>query len=1009
MELFTNPWGKSMNKKVASRTKISIAVSVALGAGLMSAGFAPVALAQQAGDVQRVEITGTRLPSLNLEGTSPVTVLTAQDIKFDGQTKAEELLNQMPAVSAAQTAAQSNGATGTAQVNLRNLGAARNLVLVNGRRLPPGSPTQGGYPADLNQIPAPLVQRVEMLTGGASGVYGSDAMSGVVNFIMNDKFEGLQVNLNHSFYNHDQGNAVGGVVRARGFPMPNDVTSDGDVYNASVLLGGNFASGRGNATLYFDYKKEDAVLQATRDFSACALNAAGAGGSRFACGGSSTSYPGRFFLNQGSLTVADAAGNTRPFVTATDQFNFGPYNYYRRPSEKYSFGAFAHYDVFKDLRVYSELGFHSDRTSSQIAPSGLFIFDASGPNAIRSGNPLLTPAWVAALTASNAANVDPVTGLAAPLPFDANNPAAILIGRRNVEGGGRQDDIRHSSFRFVFGMKGEAFKHWNYDVSMQTGRVELKRVYKNDFSNTRIARALNVVTDPATGLPACQSAVDRTDPNCVPYDLWRIGGPSAAALSYLSVPLLAGGHTQQQIITTNFTSDLGNYGIKLPTAQNGVALSLGAERRKEQMELVTDQGFTSGDGAGQGGATVGRAGKIQVGEYFGEIRVPLIEKRPMADLLSVNASYRHSEYSTRKKTNTYGMGIEWAPVSAYRIRGSYQKAVRAANLEELFLAQGTNLFDIAAGDPCGPSLQATAAQCANSGVTAAQYGSAILDSPAGQYNYLQGGNPNLNPEKADTYTAGLVFQPTRNLSGSIDFWSVKVAEYIASAPPQTILNECVFNNRFCNLVTRDRLGTVWALPSGRVTALQDNLGGVLTNGWDISVNYNHGLGSYGRLGINFLGTLVNKWEFEPIKGLGKFDCVGLVGGSCSQSTGGITPKWRHKARATWNTPWNLELALTWRHIDKIMNETTSGNPNLAGATAQVDRELPKRDYLDIAAVWRINKTFSLSGGVNNITDKDPPIVSQTLAGPSIQGNGNTFPGTYDTLGRLVFMNLQAKF
>ena len=986
-----------MNIRAISRTRISTAVAFALGAG-----FASMALAQS-GEVQRIEVTGSRLPSLSLEGTSPVTVLNAQDIKYDGSAKAEDFLNQLPSVAAQQTAAQSNGATGTAQVNLRNLGATRNLVLVNGRRLPPGSPTQGGYAADLNQVPAALVQRVELLTGGASGVYGSDAMSGVVNFIMNDKFEGLQVNLNHSFYNHSQGNAVSGVVAARAvtnptaFVVPGDVASDGDIHNASILLGGNFANGRGNATAYFDWKKEDPVLQANRDFSACALNASGAGGSTFACGGSSTSFPGRFFTAGGpTFTIDSVTGLPRPFAAATDQFNFGPYNYYRRPSEKYSFGAFAHYDLFKDLRVYTEMGFHNDHTSSQIAPSGLFIFDASGPNTIRFGNPLLTPAWIATLAANNGG-----------APFAApGDTADILIGRRNVEGGGRQDDINHTSYRFVFGFKGEAFKYWNYDVSMQTGRVELKRTYKNDLSNVRIGRALNAVTN-AAGNTVCQSVVDGTDPNCVPYNLWVLGGPTAAALNYMSVNLLANGYTQQQILSTNWSADLGNYGVRFPMAKNGVSIALGSESRKEKMELVTDQGFSSGDGAGQGGATVGREGRIEVGEYFGEVRVPIIEKRAMADLLQATASYRHSKYSNDKKTNTYGIGLEWAPVAAYRLRGAYQRAVRAANLEEMFLAQGNNLFDIAAGDPCGPSMQATLAQCMASSprINAGNYGSALLDSPAGQYNFLQGGNPRLDPENANTYTAGLVFQPTRNLSGSIDFWSIDIDKYISQAPPLTLLNQCVFNGAFCGSVNRDRLGTLWALPDGRVTALNDNLGGLLTKGWDLAANYNHNLGSYGRLGINFLGTYVTKWRFEPIKGLGKFDCVGFVGAQC----GTPNPKWRHKIRATWSTPWNVELAVTWRHIDKIMNETTSGDPLLAGATDGVDRELAKRDYLDIAGSWRINKTFSLTGGVNNITDKDPPIVSQTLAGPSIYGNGNTFPGVYDTLGRLVFMNLQAKF
>jgi iron complex outermembrane receptor protein len=988
-----------MKNKVACRTRISAAVALALGAG-----FVPYALAQQAGDVQRIEVTGSRLPSLSLEGPSPVTVLNAQDIKFDGAGKTEDLLRQLPMAADAQQAYLANGATGTAQVNLRGLGSTRNLVLVNGRRLPPGSPLQGGYSADLNEIPAGLVQRVEILTGSASAVYGSDAVSGVVNFIMRDNFEGLQVNLNHSFYNHSQGSFVSGVVAGRAaggnpqYVVPGDVTSDGDVFNASVLMGGNFASGRGNATVYFDWKKEDPILEATRDFSACAVDPDGAGG--WICNGSSTSFPGRFFLNQGTFTVADAAGNVRPFTT-NDQFNYAPYNYFRRPDERYSFGAFAHYDLFSNLRVYTELGFHTDRTLAQIAPSGMFGL----PVNVQSNNPLLTPGWIGALTASNAANTD-ANGNPAPLPFDANNPAAITILRRNIEGGGRVDDLRHESFRFVFGFKGEAFKYWNYDVSMQTGRVTLSENYLNEFSRVKAARAMDAVTD-ANGNVVCRSVVDGSDPNCVPYNLWSLGAITPAALRYIQSSGFEEGYTQQQILTTNWTVDLGNYGIKLPTARNGVGLSLGSERRQEEMQLRTDQEYATGDLFGQGGPTIGRAGKTQVGEYFGELRVPLIEKHPMADLLSVSASYRHSKYTrpTEKTANTYGAGIEWAPVHAYKLRASYQKAIRAPNLEDLFLAQGTNLFGLN-NDPCGPNPTATLAQCQRSGITPGQYGAAILQNVAGQYNYLQGGNTALDPEKAKSKTFGLVFQPTRNLSGSIDYWDIKIEDYISAPPPSTVLNQCIFNNVGCANVQRDQFGTLWLLPSGFVTALNSNLGGIRTKGWDFAASYNHSLGRYGNFGLHYLGSLMTKWVFEPIKGLGEFDCAGYFGFNCL----GVYPKYRHKLRASWTTPWNVELALTWRHIDKVKNEATSGDPQLADPTVDpLIAEMAKRDYLDIAGSWRINKTFSLSGGINNITDKDPPIVGGTQADPTIGGNGNTFPGVYDVLGRLVFINLQANF
>src|SRR5688572_26114468 len=305
----------------------------------MSVQFAYAQQQAAAERVERVEITGTRLPVISTEGASPVAVMNAEEIRMDGLAKPEDLLRNLPQVFDSQSTTQANGATGTAQVNLRNLGADRNLVLVNGKRLPPGSPRQGGYAADLNQIPTPLIQRVELLTGGASAIYGSDAISGVVNFILNDRFEGVQLDYYHSFANHQQNDdRIQSIVAARQagnpsqFQVPGDVDADGRINGLSLLMGKNFADNKGNATVFFHYKKESAVKQANRDFSACALGTT-AGGTQFNCAGSGTSFPGAFFMpgpdgigDGPILTVADAAGNTRPFL-GTDQFNFGPYNY----------------------------------------------------------------------------------------------------------------------------------------------------------------------------------------------------------------------------------------------------------------------------------------------------------------------------------------------------------------------------------------------------------------------------------------------------------------------------------------------------------------------------------------------------------------------------------------------------------------------------------------------------------------------------------------------------------
>ncbi|MEP7155620.1 MAG: TonB-dependent receptor [Betaproteobacteria bacterium] len=981
------------------RKKLSLAVVQALQAGLVL-GFAATARAQApapevaAQKSEKIEVTGTRIPPANLEGASPVTVIDAQTIKVDGLRSVESLLNNLPQVMADMGGNVSNGASGTATVNLRGLGPTRTLVLVNGRRLPAGSPRAGSATAasDLNQIPAPLIKRIEVLTGGAGAIYGSDAVSGVVNFIMNDNFEGVQVEFNQSFYNHDQQNprGVSTIVAGRAatnsaqFAVPGDKSSDGKIYDANVLMGANFANGKGNATLFFNYKKEDALLESERDFSACSLGSDAAG---FNCGGSSTSYPGRFFLNGGSgpsRTVANAAGNTRAFNAALDQYNFAPTNFYQRPSERYGFNASAHYDIYENARVYSEFSFHDDHTVSQIAPSGLF----GNPFTIRFENPLLTQDWRNDL------------GL-----LKAGDTSDIVIARRNVEGGGRQDDIRHSSFRTVLGVKGDfGGGVWNYDAFMQTAKVIYQETFKNEFSIARSGRALDAVVGP-NGTVVCRSVIDGSDPNCVPYNLWSLGKITPEQLNYIQTPGFQKGSTEQTIQGATLAADLGTYGWKLPSAKNGIGVAFGIERRVEKLQLDTDTAFTTGDLAGQGGPIIGVVGQYTVKEVFGEIRAPLIEGAPFAHLLSVNGSVRHSDYSINQKTDSYGFGFEWAPVAPVRTRASYQRAARAPNVHELFDAQSLGLYNNTS-DPCAGTVPtATRAQCALTGVTASQYGN-ITDSPAGQYNGLFGGNPKLRPEKSDSYTVGIVVEPMRNMSATLDFFHINLKDQISTLPSPIVLSQCLSGAGafYCSLITRDAAGTLWLLPQARIISTNINIGNQSTSGIDIGFNYSRKLDGYGSMAVNFVGTYVRKFETEPIPGLGSYDCVGYFGSTC----GVPLPEWRHKLRGTWTTPWNVDVALTWRHLNEVKLDNTSSNALLSATSFEVDRSLAARDYFDLSASWDATKSLTLRAGINNLFDKDPPIASGGVTGAPF-GNGNTFPMVYDTLGRRVFINALYKF
>lgn len=978
---------RKTKRPVPAFAKKSCVAATQVALALMAA---PVALAQQA-EVQRgerIEITGTRIPSPNLESSSPVAIISAQDIKFEGVTRIEDMLNSLPQVFADYGANVSNGSTGTATVNLRNLGSSRTLVLMNGKRLPPGSPIL--YSPDLNQIPAPLIQRIEVLTGGASAVYGSDALAGVVNFILRDNFEGVQGDVNYSGYQHNQKNDMGRVVALRQatnpaqFRVPGDLSTGGESTEVSLLLGGNFAGGKGNATVFFDYKKDKPLKQESYDYSACATGGPTATLGNFSCGGSSTTGPGGRFLSLTSganVTINSATGGVRNYNATLDQFNFAPYNYYQTDQERYGFHASAHYDVNRHARVYTDFNFHDNRSLAQIAPSGAFfggiVFTLSNDN------PLLSSAF------RTAVGITPTT------------PAELFIGRRNIEGGGRQADFRNTSDRMVVGVKGDILKNWDYDVYMQTSRVVFQQIYRNDFSTTRIVRAFDVVTNPATGAPVCRSVLDGTDPACVPYNIFALGGITDAALNYVATPGLQKGDTVQRIQGATLSTDLGNYGWRFPGSKQGIGLAIGAERRVEKLVFEADVAFNTGDLSGQGGPTQDLSGQFTVKDFFGEIRVPI------RDFMSINGSYRYSDYSTGKTTDSYGLGIELTPIKTVKVRGSYQQAVRAANIIELFATQGLGLFG--GTDPCAIRTGAgssTAAQCARSGLPAALHGSDLLTSPAGQYNAIFGGNPNLNPETAKTFTAGIVLTPRRNLSATIDWFDIKVEELIGTVGANFALQQCVFAGNFCDLINRDpRTGALW-VGAGFVTATNINTGSLRTAGLDVAVNYNHNLARWGGLALSFNGTYVDKYIVEPVSGYGTYDCVGLYGSTC----GTPIPKWRHKVRAIWSSPWHLDLALTWRHMDKTKQDSTSANPLLAGAFSTIaGSQFGTRDYLDVAVTWNLWKKWALRAGVNNVFDRDPPLCdSATVCNPPF-GNGNTYPQVYDAAGRKFFTGLTVNF
>jgi len=936
--------------------------------------------------VERVEVTGTRLPPPNLEASSPIVSIDAEEIRKDGPLPLEEILSSLPLVFGEMNSMMANGATGGSSVDLRSLGGFRSLTLINGRRMGAGGPFLDE--SDINQIPSALVRRVDVLTGGASAIYGSNAIAGVVNFILDDRFEGVKGEVNYSFYNHRQQNphGVADIIRTRAqtnpaqYKVPGDKSSDGESLVANLLIGSNFAHDRGNATVYFGYREDQSLVESERDYSACPLLADANG---FFCAGSTVSYPGRFWVNPprgAMLTPADSAGGVRPWVMATDLYNFAPTNHYRRPAERYNVGAFVDYAISRDATVYNEFLFHDNHTVAQIAESGMFFIEVP----VMFENPLLSAEWRSRL------------GLAEP-----GDSVNVQIDRRNVEGGGRRDDLRHTSFREVLGIRGAISDAWHYDAYFQTGKVVFQRVSSNEFSTARSRRAMDVVADPVTGNPVCRSVLDGTDPQCVPYNIWTIGGVTPEALAYLQTPGILKGQASLDVLSGSVTADLGAYGVRLPGVKEGLSVAFGLERRQEEQFFDADTAFASGDLAGRIASAPGISGAYSVKEVFGEIRIPALET------MSFNGSFRYSHYSTGISTDTYGAGFDFQPVRQFRLRGSYQRALRAAHISELYPPQQVILGGFPFEDPCaGTAPTRSFEECQRTGVTAVQYG-AIEAYPEPGFTpsfFRIGGNPRLQPETGNTLTLGVVLTPTRDLSATLDYFDVRVDDTIDFAAPVIGFTQCLEtgDSLYCDRIRREsRSGTLW-LPGAEIDATMINSGELRTSGIDTGVNYKHRLGEHGSLAADFLGAYMHEYSVEAYKGAPKYDCAGAYAVACYQPR----PKWRHRIRATWSTPWDLDLSATWRHIGEVDHLGTRDDapvplPNLA----EVIRMLPAMNYLDISASWQATKQVTLRAGISNVLDQDPPL----FGGAPPQSNGNTWVGTYDPLGRRIWVNLTARF
>ena len=1046
--------------------------------------------AQESGEnVETVVVTGSRIPQTGVYSASPVTAIGQQELKFEGTTDVTTLINNLPEAFVDQNQGVSNGSTGTANVDLRGLGSKRTLVLVNGTRLMPGDP--GDPVADLNDIPAALVDHVEVLTGGASAVYGSDALAGVVNFIMRKDFEGIELDGTYSIANNDNDTARWRALSqaqidggAYGFGQSKEGIWNGATNDATLIMGTSTANDKGNVTAYLGYRSIQPVLESTRDYSECtiaSLNTATGSGSvgpyqSSVCNGSSNydrflsldnaygGYPYDYFV-QGK----NPKGNFVPFTGAPNQsFNYGGLNYLQRSDTRYTGGFFAHYEENRELDVYTSFMFSDDDTVAQLAQSGLFLGDANGPSGsvyVNCSNPYLT-----ALE-----NYD-LCGL---LPGDVYHPAGsnntakalghgywdgmgnndfnvygvageanLYIGRRAIEGPDRQFDMRHTAYRMQLGARGDLGNDWTYDVYAQYGLTLADTISTGNFSINRIQNALEV--DPATGTCYASESLNGLPPSapgCVPLNIFTgLGSISPQALKYLLVDSLTEGYTQEQIVSGSLTGDLGEWGGQSPWAKNPVAVSFGAEYRAEDLAFGADYESQIFDLSGSGGSTPVPESGYNVSEGFTEIKAPLVQGVPWIEDLSLNGGYRYSSYSTAGATNTYKYGAEWQPIDDFRLRASMQRAVRAPNVLELFspVLSGVNF---SGQDPCFGATGVVYKNCVNNKyapVSPSAIASGILYCPATQCAAEVGGNTALKPEVSDTRTAGIVLTPTflDGFTATFDWFDIKVDNYISSLPPQEILNDCygaaataASMAYFCPFVHRSGTGIIYG--GGYVSDIDLNTGYLETKGVDFEVNYqtdlsNWGVGEAGSLSFNLIGTYLDALTVEPVpqnpltRSIQQpFNCAGLYGLVCSDTSDqSPNPKWRHKLRVTWTTPWDVDFSGQWRYIGGTSLDADSTNILVGGSPATAytcsngltihgvmdcpDARIAPYDYFDLSADWTVREGVDLRAGVNNIFDIEPPVIG-TQALPIGTGNGNTFTGLYDSLGRTVFVAATVKY
>jgi len=975
-----------------------LASTVIAGAAMLA--FAAPAMAQDApGDVvEDVIVTGSRIARQDYQSASPIVTTDAADFQATGAVTIESLLNDLPQFTPSIGSTSNNPSNGgQANVNLRNLGSARTLVLVNGRRLVPSNSTGA---VDVTIIPTALIKNIEIISGGASAAYGSDALAGVANFILNDSFEGVQFDAQYGETDR----------------------SDGVTESYALTLGGNFADDRGNMVLSLGRSTRDVIYNAARDFSAISgpsptsplgstqLDANNRPSAAFLAGyfGQPVSVAsalgfnddGSIFAYTGKVNVQNPAGAGIEYTapTANYTFNTGPLNYLQLPVDRYNAYASGTFKINPSAEVYASALFTEYTADSELAAT-----PASGAATgfrVPADNPFITDDLRLFLDA----RPDP--------------DASFLLNKRFTSLGGRHVEDEYNVYQLTTGIRGEVPQSsWTYDVYASLGRVSNVTTQSGNVSRSSVQTLLDAADG---GVSLCAGG----------FDPFGVTDLSAECIAYIGRAARNQTTVEQRVVEAT----LQGKAFDLPAGE--VRVAFGAQYRQDDYAFLADAGLAASnpltphinprtgeeDGGSIGGVEIAGfnasqplSGGTASKELFGEVLIPVLTGLPFIEQLDITLGYRYADTSSGG-TNAYRADADWTIVSGLRARGGYNRAVRAPSIGELFAPVNVGFPGIGEadpdgveGDPCdinssyrqGPDAAAVRALCIAQGVDAASVDDYIFS--ANQVAGVSGGNPDLFEETADTYSFGLVYQSQfdspwlSGVSASIDYYNIVIADSIGAITVDQQLQGC-FNatgenptydptNSYCQLFQRDTL-------SGNVTNTFENnanLGKVKTSGVDLQVDWRLSLGdigapAWGMIDVNTVVSWLENYEDQVVPG----GVYTQREGTIASVFGRTFPEWKSLTSVNW-TNGAFGAGIRWRRVGEMdIFQAADGSG------------VPSKDYFDANASWSVTDTVSLRAGVNNFTDEQPALFS-----PGVQAG--TDPSTYDVLGRRYYVGLTAKF